>query len=111
MSMKGEVLPKATLPSCAYYPIKSTTEFYPAGTIGLARTAIEGIGEKGDVVLLKNHGLIAGGKDIDTAMTCAEYTEEAAEISYLAKLVGYDDFISEKDALYLKRAIKGDDNL
>lgn len=111
MSMKGKELPKATLPSCAYYPIKSTTEFYPAGTLGLAETAIEGIGEKGDVVLLKNHGLIAGGKDINDALTCAEYTEEAAEISYLAALIGYDEFISEKDTLYLKQAIKGNNAL
>ena len=107
MSMSGKPLPKATLPSCAYYPIKSTTEFYPAGTDGLAQTAIDGIGKDGDVVLLKNHGLIAGGKTIDEAMTVAEYTEECAEISYLAKLVGFDEFISDEDCMYLKKMIKG----
>lgn len=102
MSMTGEPLPSATLPGCWYYPIKSTKTFYPAGTLGLAQSAVEGIGEDGDVVLLKNHGLIAGGKDIDAAMTCAEYTEECAEIAYLAKLVGFDDFIDEEGTQYMK---------
>lgn len=102
MSMSGEPLPSATLPGCWYYPIKCTTEFYPAGTQGLAQTAIDGIGKDGEVVLLKNHGLIACGKDIAAAMTCAEYSEECAEISYLARLAGFDDFIDEEGTQYMK---------
>ena len=107
MSMRGEPLLRATVPSNMYYPIKTTTEFFPPGSEGLAKTAVEAIGEDGDVTLLKNHGLLATGGDIDSAMTCAIYTEECAEIGYLALTAGFDDFISEKYALFIRNIAKG----
>lgn len=107
MSMRGEQLPRATVPSNMYYPIVCTKEFFPPGSEELARTAIEAIGLSHDVTLLKNHGLLATGADIDSAMTCAVYTEECAEIGYLALLAGYDDFISEKSALFIRNVAKG----
>ncbi|MCO8193280.1 MULTISPECIES: class II aldolase/adducin family protein [Anaerofustis] len=107
MSMRCKQLPRATVPSNMYYPIVCTTEFFPPGSERLAQTAVDAIGMDNDVTLLKNHGLLATGCDIDSAMTCAIYTEECAEISYLASIVGFDDFISEEDALYIRNIAKG----
>ena len=105
MSMKGGNLPRATVPSNMYYPIPVTDCFALPGSEELADSAVRAIGKEGDVTLLKNHGLIAAGKDMDAAMTCAVYTEECAQVGYYA--AGLDDFIPEEAALAIRKAAKG----
>ena len=39
-------------------------------------------------VLLANHGLLAGGKDLPTAFAITEEIEFCAEIYYLSKCIG-----------------------
>ncbi len=107
MSMRGKPLLRATVPSNMYYPIVCTTKFFPPGSKELAQTAVEAIGKENDVTLLKNHGLLATGMDIDSAMICAIYTEECAEIGYLATIAGFDDFISEENAMSIRNMAKG----
>ncbi len=43
-------------------------------------------------VLLEHHGLVTLGKDIDDALTVAEYVEEAAEIAYYVSLADSADY-------------------
>lgn len=108
MSMEDGELPRATLPACMYYPIKIAGPFFMAGTKGLAECAVETLGKRGDVVILKNHGLLATGANIDAAMTCAIYTEEGAEIAYYCKLAGFNDYIPKGEAISLNKSCKGE---
>ncbi|MBR3297214.1 MAG: class II aldolase/adducin family protein [Firmicutes bacterium] len=43
-------------------------------------------------VILEHHGLVTLGKDIDDALTVAEYVEEAAEIAYYVSLADSADY-------------------
>lgn len=107
MSMRGENLPRATVPSNMYYPIPTTDCFALPGSEELADSAVRAIGKEGNVTLLKNHGLIAAGKDMDDAMTCAVYTEECAQVGYYAVMANFDDFIPEESALAIRASAKG----
>ena len=48
-------------------------------------------------VLLGNHGLLTGGKDIAYAFKVAEEVEFCAEVYYKTKAVGNPVILSEKD--------------
>lgn len=108
MSMRDGSLPRATLPACMYYPINIAAPFYMAGTQELADCVVETLGDRIDVVIIKNHSLLATGKDIDAAMTCAIYTEEGAEAAYYCVLAGFDDYIPEEEAINLNKSCKGE---
>lgn len=66
----------------------STVDYAPPGSAKLANYASK-VMEKENVVLLKNHGVITAGKDIDEATLLAEFIEESAKIqlfSYILSL-------------------------
>ena len=73
---------------CADYAIYGSKE--------LARNALDAIGNR-NAVLLANHGLIAIGKDIETAFSTAEHLEFVSEIYYLTKTMGEPNLLSKTE--------------
>ena len=58
------------------------------GTNDLAGAVVQALGSRGRAALLSNHGMFACGKNIKAAMAAAIYTEEMAQTTYYAKLLG-----------------------
>lgn len=58
------------------------------GTVELAESIVEPL-RQGDTCLLQHHGVIALGKDLETAYLNAHYVEEVAEIYYRALLINH----------------------
>lgn len=54
----------------------------------LAENVRKAIGKEACAVLMGNHGVIAGGRDIDEAIICSQFVEKAAKIYVLAKALG-----------------------
>lgn len=61
--------------------------FKPAGSKELAEVIIPYLKDR-SACLLANHGVIAVGKDMESAFVAAEYVEDAAKIYYYAKTSG-----------------------
>jgi L-fuculose-phosphate aldolase len=57
------------------------------GTNELAEAAVQACGSR-NAVLLANHGVVAVGKDLQTALQCAITVEETAKIYLLSKAAG-----------------------
>ena len=97
-------LPRATVPSNMYYPIR-TALFEMPGSDELAKAAVEALRNDGDVILLQNHGLLASGQSMEGAMTAAIYAEECAEVGYYATLANMpqDSYIPESAALKIRQ--------
>ncbi len=66
------------------------------GTKELAKNAFEAMKDR-RAVLLANHGLLAGAKDILNAFNIAEEIEFSAEIYYRAKSIGEPVILSEEE--------------
>ncbi|WP_422444802.1 L-fuculose-phosphate aldolase [Thermoanaerobacterium sp. DL9XJH110] len=63
------------------------TKYTTFGTRELAETAFEGMKDR-FAVLLGNHGLLAGGNDIEYAFNTAEEIEFCCEVFYRTKCIG-----------------------
>lgn len=96
MSMRDKPLDVCTVPGCGYYPIPVAAPFEEPGSDALAQKAVETFGDKLDVIMLRNHGLIALGKTMDAALTAAVYAEEAAQVNYYALLAGFANWIPQE---------------
>jgi len=72
------------------------TKYTTFGTRELAESAFEGMRDR-YAVLLGNHGLLTGGKNIAYAFNVAEEVEFCAEVYYKTKAVGNPVILSEKD--------------
>ncbi len=83
----------ATLGEIAYYlggPVP-LAEYAPSGSMALAQVAVACLGEHNRGILLKNHGVLAVGKDLRQALDFAEIIEKGAESLILVQLLGgYD---------------------
>lgn len=63
----------------------------PAGSLELAQNAVKCLGDRKHGILLKNHGALAGGKDLRQALDFAELIERSAQSMIFAHLLGgYD---------------------
>ncbi|WP_434360108.1 L-fuculose-phosphate aldolase [Parasalinivibrio latis] len=82
---------------CANYALNGTEE--------LANNVFEAMEER-YVVLMANHGLVAGAKDIANAFNKAEEIELSAEIYYKAKLLGTPNIISNEGVQEMLVAFK-----
>ncbi len=61
--------------------------YRPMGTQELAESVVDTLEDK-HAVLLANHGLLAAGPDLDTALANAVVVEEGAKIAYYSKMLG-----------------------
>lgn len=64
-------------------PYLKTIDYATPGSAKLVKTASLGLKEE-DVIILKKHGVIAVGSDLDEATLLAEFTESSAKTSFIA---------------------------
>lgn len=99
-------LPAISTGSAPYSPTRVTPFILP-GSEELANAVVDTMGNDSIVCLLKNHGLIAGGINLEMAIDVASYVEENAQVAYLAHLAGHLTPIPEKEYQILHdRALK-----
>ncbi len=67
-------------------PYLKIIEYAPPGSSALVESASQGL-EKEDVLILKNHGVLAVGLDLDEAALLAEFTESSAKTGFVASLL------------------------
>ena len=67
-------------------PYITSVDYSPPGSIELARNTVEMM-KKEDVVILKNHGLVAAGVSLDEAALLAEFIEDAAKTQLVEHLL------------------------
>ncbi|BDZ67261.1 class II aldolase/adducin family protein [Methanobacterium ferruginis] len=65
-------------------PFLKMVEYAPPGTTDLAVSVGKGLKEE-DVVILKNHGVVATGKNLFEAGLLAEFVEETAKTQFIAR--------------------------
>lgn len=75
------------------------------GTKELAENAFEYMKDR-YCVLLSNHGLVAGAKDIANAFNIACLIEECCETYYRAKAIGEPQILSEAEMSYMMERFK-----
>jgi L-ribulose-5-phosphate 4-epimerase len=82
-SVLNKELPVVTVPMAAFGPV-SVVPFRLPGSRELADEVVRYLGSTGKSVLLQNHGALCVGRTLGEALECAIYTEEGAQVSYLA---------------------------
>ena len=68
-------------------PVIPFVEYAAPGTMKLAENVAKGL-EKEDIVILKNHGVVACGENLDEAALLTEFIEESAKIQFVTRLIG-----------------------
>lgn len=87
MSILVEELPAVAAAFAPYSPVK-VAPFEIPGSEEIAKAAVKAMGEHNVVCLLKNHGLIAAGRNVSQALSIAEYVEENSQIAYYTYTAG-----------------------
>lgn len=67
-------------------PVLPFVEYASPGTMKLAENVANGL-EKEDIVILKNHGVVACGENLDEAALLTEFVEESAKIQLVTNLL------------------------
>lgn len=62
-------------------------EYAPPGSAELANLVGSGLIDE-DVVILKNHGLVATGENLLEATLLAEFVEETAKTQFISRVLG-----------------------
>lgn len=75
--------------------------YRPVGSAELAQVAVETLSDQ-DIVLLANHGVLAVGRDLDTAYANAVVAEEGAKIAFYARQIGSIAVIGENECRSLR---------
>ncbi|MBC7119251.1 MAG: class II aldolase/adducin family protein [Methanobacteriaceae archaeon] len=60
--------------------------YYKPGSLELAKECVKKM-EKSKVLILKNHGIVCCGSDLQEAVQLAEFIEESAKIQFLAYIL------------------------
>ncbi len=106
MAMSGEDLLPSTPPQAEFLPAPAVPFIMP-GSKELADAVAETL-DRGNVVLLKNHGMFCAGKSIKEAMSAAVYTEEAAQVACYSKLLGTYQPLTDDTIAKIKAMIAAD---
>lgn len=67
-------------------PYINEVEYAPPGSRKLVELASSGF-EKDDVLILKKHGVVAVGPDLDEAFLLAEFTENCAKTDFIIQVL------------------------
>ncbi|HHY12562.1 MAG TPA: class II aldolase/adducin family protein [Firmicutes bacterium] len=86
-SVLNKELPVVTVPLATFGPVP-IAPFRLPGSQALADEVARCLGVAGKSVLLQNHGALCAGSTVGKALECAAYTEEGAQVAYLAHLAG-----------------------
>jgi len=71
-------------------------DYAKGGTNELAQNVVKALGDNNGV-LLKNHGLLTVGSDIESAFSNAVVVEEGAKVAYIARQIGNMNIIHDKE--------------
>jgi len=87
-------------------------EYAPASSEELASRAVEALGERA-AVLLRHHGVLGAGRDLEEAVAAVELVERVAKVALLAATIGPvpelpPDVVEREARLY--RMLKGFDH-
>jgi len=80
-------------------------EYGASASEALAEHAAAAMGDRG-AVLLRNHGVVGGGSDLEEAIAVVELVERVAKIGVMAALIGGDgaglpaDIVASEQAMY-----------
>ncbi|MGI6604980.1 MAG: class II aldolase/adducin family protein [bacterium] len=80
-------------------------DFAPPGTRKLGQNALAAL-EKGNAVLLQNHGVLAVGPSLERAFTIAAIVEDAAKIYFLSSLLGTPTLVPQEQLADLFRSFQ-----
>ena len=81
------------------------TEYALPGSPEMAQNAIDAIGAEGSACLLANHGAVAVGKDMDTALKVCTVLEMTAQIYYMARCIGKPMPIDAEKIAFMKEFV------
>jgi ribulose-5-phosphate 4-epimerase/fuculose-1-phosphate aldolase len=96
-----------TPPQCEFTPV-GIVPFTMPGSNDVADKVVATLGENGKAVLIKNHGMFTCGKNMKAAMHATVYTEEMAQTTYYAKVLGTYEPMPEEADLKMKELIAAD---
>lgn len=96
-----------TPPQCEFTPV-GIVPFTMPGSNDVAEKVVETLGENGKAVLIKNHGMFTCGKNMKAAMHATVYTEEMAQTTYYAKVLGTYEPMPEEADRKMKELIAAD---
>ena len=63
-------------------------EYGLVGSIALGEHIVNALGQDKRAALLRNHGAVVLGKDLEEAFVLSDFVEHAAYVAYMAKVVG-----------------------
>ncbi len=106
MGNSGELRP-ITPPQCEFTPV-GIVPFTMPGSNDVADKVVETLGANGRAVLIKNHGMFTCGKNMKAAMHATVYTEEMAQTTYYAKVLGTYEPMPEEADRKMKELIAAD---
>ncbi len=104
---ENPVIRPITPPQCEFTPI-GIVPFTMPGSNDVAKKVADALGEKGRACLIKNHGMFSCGKDMKAAMHATIYTEEMAQTTYYAKVLGTYEPMPEEAERMMKALIEAD---
>jgi L-ribulose-5-phosphate 4-epimerase len=96
-----------TPPQCEFTPV-GIVPFTMPGSNDVADKVVETLGADGKAVLIKNHGMFTCGKNMKQAMHATVYTEEMAQTTYYAKVLGNYEPMPEEADKKMKELIAAD---
>ena len=96
-----------TPPQCEFTPV-GIVPFTMPGSNDVADKVVETLGADGKAVLIKNHGMFTCGKNMKAAMHASVYTEEMAQTTYYAKVLGTYEPMPEEADRKMKELIAAD---
>ena len=96
-----------TPPQCEFTPI-GVVPFTMPGSDEVAGKVVDTLGADGKACLIKNHGMFSCGKNMKQAMHATVYTEELAQTTYYAKLLGTYEPMSDEADQKMKALIAAD---
>ena len=84
----------------------NVSEYSLTGTQELADKVVRGL-DTNNATIMKNHGAVAVGSDMDRAVTAAQVLEKSAHIFILAKLTGKVNVLPGEDVERLRGMSEG----
>ncbi|MFR8547207.1 MAG: class II aldolase/adducin family protein [Lachnospiraceae bacterium] len=106
MGETPELLP-ITPPQCEFTPV-GIVDFTMPGSDQVAEKVVKALNKKGRVCLIKNHGMFSCGKNMKAAMHATIYTEEMAQTTVIARMLGTYEPMPEEAIKAMKALIEAD---
>lgn len=105
LSCLGEDLPATHYMIAVAGPSVRCAKYATFGTHELAVNSVEGMKDR-NAVILANHGLLAGAKDLLNAFNIIEEVEYCAQIYWMAKCVGNPVILSKSEMELMSKKFK-----